>query len=89
MSIRQVWNYWGYTSKAEMMGSVVKDSFLHPEDYEKLVEKVKQEGFVKDFEVKPKIKNGTLIDVWITNNAGLNRNGFLPDSINALIDHLK
>ena len=59
----------GYTSKEEMMEVYARDTFLDPEDQGRLIDEVMKEGFVKDFEVKLKRKDGTLIDALISTNA--------------------
>jgi PAS domain S-box-containing protein len=56
----------GYASKDELMGIRVSDTYLNPEERELLRNKMAQEGFVKDFEVKLKKKDGTPMDVLIT-----------------------
>ncbi len=59
----------GYGTKEEMMQVYVRDTFLNPEDRKRFRNKIRKEWFVKDFEVKLKRKDGTLIDVLITANA--------------------
>ena len=59
----------GYGSKEEMMQVYARDTFLSPEDQKRFMNEVIKEGFVRDFEVKLKRKDGTQIDVLITANA--------------------
>ena len=59
----------GYASREEMRGVYARDTFLNPEDQGRLIDEVMKEGFVKDFEVKLKRKDGTLIDALISTNA--------------------
>ena len=59
----------GYGSKEEMMQGHARDAFLYPEDQKRFMHKVLKEGFVKDFEVKVKRRDGVPIDVLITANA--------------------
>jgi PAS domain S-box-containing protein len=58
----------GYSTKEEVMNIPVKETYLCPENHKDFMEKVAKEGFVKDFEVKLKKKNGNTIDVLITAN---------------------
>jgi PAS domain S-box-containing protein len=67
----------GYGSKEEMMSVYVRDTFLYPEDRRRFRNAVSQEGFVKDFEVKLKRKDGTPIDVLITANVRKDDSGNL------------
>ncbi|MDI7259264.1 MAG: PAS domain S-box protein [Thermodesulfobacteriota bacterium] len=59
----------GYASKEEMMQVYVRDTFFNPEDRKKFRNEIRKEWFVKDFEVKLKRKDGTLINILITANA--------------------
>ena len=59
----------GYGSKEEMRQVYAKDAFLYPEDQKRLMKEVQKEGFVKDFEVKLKRRDGSPIEVLITTNA--------------------
>ena len=58
----------GYESKEEMMQVYARDTFLYHEEQKRFMNAVMKEGFVKDFEVKQKRKDGTSIDVLITAN---------------------
>ncbi len=59
----------GYGSKEEIMQGDVREVFLHPEDPKRIMERVGEEGFVKDLEVKLKKKDGAPVDVLLTANA--------------------
>ncbi|HMK75634.1 MAG TPA: PAS domain S-box protein [Thermodesulfobacteriota bacterium] len=59
----------GYGSKEEMMQVNTRDAFFYPEDRERFRNAITKEGFVKDFEVKLKKKDGAPIDVLITAHA--------------------
>jgi PAS domain S-box-containing protein len=58
----------GYTNKKDLMNIHIKDIYLHPEDRKKFQSEVTQKGFVKDFEVRLKRKDGTPMDCLITAN---------------------
>jgi PAS domain S-box-containing protein len=58
----------GYTDKKDLMNIHPKDIYLHPEDRKKFQSEITQKGFVKDFEVKLKRKDGTPMDCLITAN---------------------
>lgn len=55
----------GYT-KDELLSTKMEKIYVNPINREKFIQKVKRQGFVKDYEVKLKRKDGTLIDVLIT-----------------------
>ncbi|MGD0917869.1 MAG: GAF domain-containing protein, partial [Thermodesulfobacteriota bacterium] len=65
----------GYGSKEEVMQVYARDTFLYPEDQKRLMNEVMKVGFVKDFEVKLKRKDGTPIDVLMTANARRDHSG--------------
>lgn len=67
----------GYKSKQELMGMHVKDTYFNHEDRKKFMEEIGKEGFVKDFEVKLRRKDGTPINVLITANARKDDSGNL------------
>src|SRR4030043_1583355 len=46
-----------------------RQTFVDLEDQKRLMKRVREEGFVKDFEVKLKRKDGAPIDVLVTTNA--------------------
>jgi PAS domain S-box-containing protein len=56
----------GYKNKEELLDILAKDTYFHPEDREKFVYEIANQGFAKDFEVKLKRKDGIPIDVLIT-----------------------
>jgi PAS domain S-box-containing protein len=58
----------GYTHKKELMNIHLKDTYLNPEDRKRFQSEITRKGFVKDFEVTLKRKNGTPIDCLITAN---------------------
>ncbi len=65
----------GYESREEMMKIHGRDVFLNPENRKRFRDEILKEGFVKDFEVKLKRKDGTPLDVLITANAVRDRYG--------------
>jgi len=58
----------GYANKEELTQIHTKDTYLNSEERDKFVNEIMKEGFVKDFEVKLKRKDGISIDVLITAN---------------------
>jgi PAS domain S-box-containing protein len=58
----------GYTNRKDLMNVHLKDIYLHPEDRKKFQSEITQRGFVKDFEVKLKRKDGSPMDCLITSN---------------------
>jgi PAS domain S-box-containing protein len=58
-----------YGSKEEVTQVYAKDTFFCAEDHQRIMEGVKKEGFVKDFEARLKRRDGVPIDVLITANA--------------------
>jgi PAS domain S-box-containing protein len=58
----------GYETKEELMKVDAKDIFLYHEEQKRFIRELMKEGFVKDFEVKLKRKDGTPIDVLVTSN---------------------
>ena len=62
-------NLLGYGSKEELTQAYARDTYFDPEDQKRLVKRVREEGFVKDFEVKLRRKDGSPIDVLATVNA--------------------
>ena len=58
----------GYANKEELVKIYVKDTYFHPEDRKKFQDEISKRGFVKDFEVKLKRKDGAPIDCLITAN---------------------
>lgn len=56
----------GYKNKEELLKILTKDTYFHPEDREKFVYEIANQGFAKDFEAKLKRKDGIPIDVLIT-----------------------
>jgi PAS domain S-box-containing protein len=58
----------GYTSRKDLMNVHIKDIYLHPDDRKRFQSEITQKGFVKDFEVKLKRKDGTPLDCLITAN---------------------
>jgi len=67
----------GYGSKEEMMQVYTRDAFFYPEDRERFRNAIAKEGFVKDFEVKLKKKDGAPIDALITAHARKDDSGNL------------
>ena len=69
----------GYGSKQEMTQVYAKDTFLDPGDQKRFEKRLREEAFVKDFEVKLKRKDGTPIDVLVTANANRDDSGHIVD----------
>jgi PAS domain S-box-containing protein len=65
----------GYGSKEEMMQVYAREVFLYPEDQKRFMHEVLKEGFVKDFEVKLKRRDGSPIDALVTTNARKDHSG--------------
>jgi PAS domain S-box-containing protein len=65
----------GYQNKEELLKIFVKDTYFNPEDREKFIHSIANQGFAKDFETKLKRKDGTLIDVLITANVRKDEEG--------------
>lgn len=64
----------GYTQK-EIIGLNVVEFYAFPEDYEALVTAIVEKGFVNDFEVRLKKKDGSNLFVSVTAGAFFNANG--------------
>ncbi len=56
----------GFDHKEELMKTHVRDCYFNPEGRAKFQEEIAPEGFVKDFEIKLKKKDGTSLDCLIT-----------------------
>ncbi len=56
----------GYKNKEELLKISAQDTYLNPKERQKFQDEIDQEGFIKDFEIKLKRKDGTLIDALIT-----------------------
>jgi PAS domain S-box-containing protein len=65
----------GYRNREEMREVRVRDTYIHPEERKRFQEEVAQNGFVKDFEVKLKKKDGIPLDCLITATARRDREG--------------
>jgi PAS domain S-box-containing protein len=65
----------GYGSKSEIIQGDARNAFLNLEDQKKIMERLREQGFVKDLEVKLKRRDGTPIDVLVTTNATRNDSG--------------
>lgn len=60
----------GYDSAEELINTtedVQKQAYVHPEDRQKMINMLKEHGFVSDFEVESRRKDGTRI--WLSMNA--------------------
>ncbi len=65
-----MWGFLGYQDKEEFLEiDIAKDLYVNPEDRKTFQELVKKQGFVKDFEVEWKKKNGERITVLLTASA--------------------
>src|SRR3989338_3518160 len=59
----------GYASKAELIGlNFPEQVYARAEDYQKFREKMKKTGFVRDYEVHNKRKDGSMAILSITNH---------------------
>jgi PAS domain S-box-containing protein len=64
----------GYGSKEEVLSlDISQDVYVDAEDRNKLIHRLIQAGYVKDYPVRLKKKNGDIIDVALTANLILNR----------------
>ena len=62
-------NILGYTSKEEFLKmDIIKDLYLNPEDRKKYQEIIERDGFVKNYEVIWKKKNGEKITILLTSH---------------------
>jgi PAS domain S-box-containing protein len=66
----------GYTEE-ELLEMNVQDHYAYPEERERFVQKVLDEGFVENYELKLKKKDGTLIDSLITVQARKDADGVI------------
>ncbi|WP_455368744.1 response regulator [[Eubacterium] cellulosolvens] len=67
-------NLFGYT-KEEMKTQKAEKFYAHPEDREKFLKEIEKNGYVKDYEVKMRRKNGSEIDCLITSTAHRDNDG--------------
>ena len=58
-------NLFGY-SRGEMIGLQARETYVHSEDRLKFKQKIEQEGFVRDYEIKLRKKDGTEMDCLLT-----------------------
>jgi two-component system NtrC family sensor kinase len=73
-----MWGLLGYQDKEEFLKlDIVKDLYVNPEDRETFMESVEKQGFVKDFEVEWKKKNGERITVLLTSTAKRGETGMI------------
>jgi PAS domain S-box-containing protein len=56
----------GYENKEELFKITARDTYFNPEERQKFQGEINKKGFVKDFEVKLKRKDGTPINTLIT-----------------------
>ena len=74
--IKPCWGLLGYQDKEEFLKiDIVKDLYVNPEDRKTFMELVEKLGFVKDFEVEFKKKNGERITVLLTATAKRDEKG--------------
>lgn len=66
--VNQAFTYMlGYTSKDEIIGLNLADHFyLHPEDRQKFLEKISKIGFVRNYEIEYKRKDGSTVVFAVT-----------------------
>jgi len=67
----------GYNSREELMGIDVKDMYLDPDGRQRFQNEIFREGFVKDFEIMLKRKDGAPIDCLITANIRRSQEGHI------------
>ena len=73
-----MWGLLGYRDKEEFLKlDIVKDLYVNPEDRETFMESVEKQGFVKDFEVEWKKKNGERITVLLASTAKRDEKGMI------------
>ena len=73
-----MWGLLGYQDKEEFLKlDIVKDLYVNPEDRETFMESVEKQGFVKDFEVEWKKKNGERITVLLASTAKRDETGMI------------
>ena len=71
-----MWGLLGYQDKEEFLKiDIVKDLYVNPEDRKTFMELVEKLGFIKDFEVEFKKKNGERITVLLTATAKRDEKG--------------
>jgi len=71
-----MWGLLGYQYKEEFLKiNIVKDLYVNPEDRKTFMERVEKLGFIKDFEVEFKKKNGERITVLLTATAKRDEKG--------------
>ncbi len=64
----------GYASKEEVLAlDIFRDVYVNAEERSQLIDRLIQVGYVKDYQVRMKKKNGDIIDVAITATLILNR----------------
>jgi len=67
----------GYNSKEELMEMNVRDIYLDPDSRQRFQNEIAREGFIKDFEIILKKKDGTPIDCLITANTRKSEEGHI------------
>jgi PAS domain S-box-containing protein len=73
-----MWGLLGYQDKEEFLKiDIVKDLYVNPESRETFMELVEKQGFVKDFEVEWKKKNGERITVLLASTAKRDEKGMI------------
>ena len=64
----------GYTEE-EMMSLNIRDIYADPDDRPGFQQEIEQKGFVEDYEIKYRKKNGTVIDCLVTSIVQREKNG--------------
>jgi PAS domain S-box-containing protein len=64
----------GYT-REELMGMNVREHYVNPHDRTRFQQEIEQKGFVRDFDVKLRKRDGTEIDCLITSSVWQDRDG--------------
>jgi PAS domain S-box-containing protein len=66
----------GYPSKDEILKvDIARGIYLNPEDRKKFIQILQQQGFVKDFEIQAKRKDGEILDLLLSSTPVYNKEG--------------
>ena len=69
----------GYT-REELIGKDIRDLYFDPADRPRFQKEIEKKGFVKDYEVKLRKRDGTEVDCLITSSVILRKTEALPDT---------
>jgi PAS domain S-box-containing protein len=67
----------GYENREELFKVLAKDTYFNPEERKKFQDVIEEDGFVRDFEVQLRRKDGTTIDVLITASVRKDKEGHI------------